>query len=189
MANSNVAGFNTSWVQGSIAAIQGASVGPIGGGVAPVPPGDDFLLAIKPADTTRTNDNTLSDDPDLVITGLAAGEYAYEIFLECTAPSSTPDIQYRLQETAGVMTGPRVGYEQFESGAAAAIEIKAAGGVDSANNPPIIANLTTWVRQTGYFTLSVGADVALQWAQNTLDAVNGTTLNQGSWLRVEAANV
>jgi len=190
VANPNVAGLAGSWVQGCIAGVPGASVGPVGGAVVPIPPpGDDFLLAIKPADTARINTVTFADDPDLVIPGLVAGVYAYELFLECFSPSSTPDIIYRLQESVGVMNGPRVGWEQFESGAVTAAEIKVAGGVDSSNDPNIIANLITWVHQFGYFTLSLDADVALQWAQDNIDAVNATTLNAGSWLRIEAANV
>lgn len=145
------------------------------------------MLAVKPADTTRTSDTTLADDPHLVIATLDAGDYAYELFLDAVAASNTPDIKYRLNPSAGVLTGPRVGWEQFESGAAAGIEIKTAGGASSTNNPPIIANLDTWVRQVGHFNLSLAATVALQWAQNTSDG-NGTTLQRGSWLRIEADN-
>ncbi len=190
MANPTIVGLRRSWVQGCIAGVPGASVGPVGGAAspAPPPPSDDFMLAVKPADTTRTNTTTLADDPDLIITGLSAGSFAYTLFLDCIAPSNTPDIKYRLNPSAGVLSGPRVGFEQFESGAASSVEIKTSGGASGTNNPPIIANLDTWVRQTGHFTLTLAATVALQWAQNTLDAVNGTTLQQGSWLRIEEDN-
>jgi hypothetical protein len=146
------------------------------------------MLAVKSADTIRTNTTTLADDPHLVIAGLTAGTYAYQLFLAAIADSNTPDLKYQLNPSAGTLQGPRVGFEQFESGAAADIEIKTALGADTTNNPPIIAFLDTWVRQTGYFVLSMDATVALQWAQNTIDAVNGTTLLRGSWLRIEADN-
>ena len=186
MPSVSIAGKSGSWVQGAVGILPGSNVGPVGGPPpTPVPPGDNFILKIKPSDTTRTNTTTATADPDLVIPSLAAGVYAYAMLLEAFAASNTPDIKYELLESAGIGTGISSGFEFFQS--VAAIEIKQTN-VFVTNNPPIIANTPTYVSVRGHIALSLASDVSVSWAQNTLDAVNGTTLRAGSWLRIEAAN-
>lgn len=186
MPSVSIAGKRGSWAQGAIGILPGSNVGPVGGPPpTPAPPGDDFILKIKPSDTTRTNTTTATADPDLVVTGLAAAEFAFAMLLEAFADTNTPDIKYELLESTGVGAGISSGFEMFQS--VAAVEIKQTD-VFVTNNPPIIGGSPTYISVRGFFTLTLAADVSVSWAQNTLDAVNGTTLRRGSWFRVEAAN-
>lgn len=135
----------------------------------------------KTADTTINNSTTLATDPELQITGIPAGTYAWEALIIYSA-SAVADWKGFFQSTAGSITDrlhvdlrePLAGLEYGVSDGAVTFTAAGAGvGTKRA------------IRVVGTFVATADAQGHnLQWAQNTAEATN-TVVHRGSFYRIQ----
>lgn len=139
--------------------------------------------AVKPSPTTITNSTTLADDPDLQINIAGAGTYIIEGFLNTIgAAIGTGDLKMTIAYTGSTSFSVWGNLSMTTSSATA---LAASGnffgatqsyGVNGGNYSIGALN--------GQFVATTGGTLKVQWAQNTANATTGTTMRQGSWLRV-----
>lgn len=143
-------------------------------------------LKIKQTDTTRTSTTTYTNDPHLVITGLAAST---RYIVECHGvyqAAVTPQIKFQMTFPAGATMD--AGSWEYDPGTD---DWQANASVSSASPAAFVAGLAGTganvpFKLTGALTMGATAgDLALQWAQNVSNAT-GTILRKGTWLRVTA---
>jgi len=147
--------------------------------------GTGIIGKITSADVTRTNTTTLADDATLTFTVLAAASatvrYSFECLLDFTNAAATADV--KLDFT--VPGDTYMYYAEWIGSAGSTGSARLIGGASSTLTTIAIAageSVAVHISGTANLGASTGA-FALQWAQNTLDAVNGTTLSNGSWMR------
>lgn len=136
----------------------------------------------KTANEFRFN-NSVTADGDLTASLNGFNNYAFEACLSFACASATPNVRIGI--------GGSVGSGQFSM---VAVTENATSGqfigrqyTSVATNISLIASLIqpTVVHVIGYLEHGGGPEtVNVQWAQNTTDAVNGTRLEEGSWMRV-----
>lgn len=162
----------------------------VAGGIQELPAGDTLpgrLSARKTADTARTNTTTVTADPHLALTLEASGLYVVELVAFVTG-SQGGDVK-------GQFTGPASATGSFAVlGMSTAIttttatailnqvgaNVGLATSVASGNISTTQAAMFIW---KGLVVVSSTAGaLAFLWAQNTIDAVNATTLKAGSHL-------
>lgn len=139
---------------------------------------------IKTAGTTRSSTTTYADDPDLIFSSQAAGNYVVECYLIITAGSgTTPGFKARFNTTdtqtnQSVMTG--IWSSQNEASQLPNNNSWAAG-VNNGNAPSALdtvsLQLTSGLVQSGTGTIS------LQWAQNSSQSTT-VVVQGGSWCRL-----
>lgn len=142
-------------------------------------------LKFKPDDQERTNTDTLADDDDLAGFALVADTmYLLEAYLQIVADSTTPDIKWAFQVDETLQAS---GYQWLASAATGTF---ANGGNNNITTTATIACSGTYrlVTFRGFVLPHASNPTALdfQWAQNTLDASDGVTLEAGSWMRLTA---
>lgn len=146
-----------------------------------LPPGVWRATVRKLATTTRTNTVTLADDPELKFPMVAGGKYEYEfvVYFDTTAAG---DFKIGLNGPASP-----AGVRFFRFAIAPGATAFSAVGVTTVYNGGVAI---TGPGTTGGFAYCRGivfngptaGDLALQWAQNTLDGGN-TRVLEGSVLR------
>lgn len=129
---------------------------------------------VKATATNRVN-NSVTNDPDLVIGLPSAGTYAFQLFLIC--PTGAGGISATMactNVTSGgwYATGALAGAPMALTGVLALNGGGFSSGSAGANNV---------VEITGTVIVSAVAALSLQWAQQTTNAAN-TTVNAGSYL-------
>lgn len=142
------------------------------------------LFARKASDTTRTNTTTAADDPDLTVSLAANSTYVVRGYLRLTNAAATADFKGQFSVPAGATTS--YVFQGLDTTATAvsgslydfAGFVVASVGVPAGN--AVAATVTGIIRTAG----TAGA-FTLQWAQNTIDAVNGTAVTTDSWILAE----
>ena len=139
--------------------------------------------AVKPAGTTITNSTTLADDPDLQIIIAGAGTYIIEGFLNSIgAAIGTGDLKMTIAYTGTASFSVWGNLSIATTGATA---LSASGNFFGATQSyGVNGGNYTIGALNGNFVATTGGTLKLQWAQNTANATTGTTMRQGSWLRV-----
>jgi hypothetical protein len=142
---------------------------------------ENTRLAIKPGDTNKVSNATLSNDPDLTVTADANKSYWMEaliIFQSATAAN--------LQTKFTVPASSN--FYGAALGAGVGASTSAMNGLDIANPVTTVlhwagfAAFEVAVRYTGILaTAGTGGPVTLQWAQDTSQATT-TAVRQGSSL-------
>jgi hypothetical protein len=152
------------------------------------------LLAMEPqvvfkgADTQRASTTTVASDPDLSISGLAAGTYVLEgLIVYSGAAINTGDLKITVTATSGsvlvntnwwgLVAPPTTGVNNLQ-GVSSTFGTSFAYGTPGTNN-----NLNGALR--GVFQAGVAnTAITVQWAQNTSNAT-ATTLRAGSWMSIK----
>lgn len=141
--------------------------------------GAAVLAVVKPADTTRTNAGTATNDPDLVFTSQTAGSYA----LTCTVYVTTPAAN-QGGLAAGVTTSGTVttGFQsQYLADTAGTVYTQFATNVGSTINQPLAVSRNTTLVINSTLVQSTAGVIAFLWGQQNPTAANSTTVKQGSW--------
>lgn len=138
--------------------------------------GTSTRQVVKSTSTSRTNTTTLADDPHLVFLNVAAGRYAFLAYITYSSASATPDLKYGMR----ISNAPTVSGFVSQSDTPANVFATAPTGVTVAINTGTAQSISV----KGMVVVASTSDIALQWSQNTLDAVNATTLQQGCWCKL-----
>lgn len=136
--------------------------------------------AYKTADTTA-NSASLAADSDLTLTINEAGHYRIEIelsFYEATLGSG--GFQFDLNSgtaTLGSFFLNVIGFGTALFGNAGITAVATATGIGT-----VVTSSTapSWLKAVGYVNVTVAGTLAIRWAQNTLLAIDPTTLKKGS---------
>lgn len=129
-----------------------------------------FLGARKTATTTRTNTTTLADDPHLTIANVPAGSYQFLLILDQNADTADPDIKLKwsLPASSTALWGR--------------MDAQVGSFTESTTRSETLTPGALVTPYGGTINVATAGTVALQWAQNTLDAVDGTILGINSSL-------
>ena len=139
------------------------------------------MIVVKLEDTSRANDATPTDDPDLTLNIPATGTYRIRALLRPYTTSNTPQIKWGFSAPAfsfarRLTIGGRD--DDFDVGSVKT-DLVTPEAMDLSENTAyqyIIDVLATFTG-TGTF--------ALQWSQNNSNAT-ATTLRAGSWMQADA---
>jgi hypothetical protein len=147
-------------------------------------------ITVKGSATTKTN-NTLANDPEL--SGVALGVGTWEIYMlvmVANSGSATPDVKTQWSFT-GTWNNPLraiIGPSSTNTGGSDAItpmKLRAiATNADNACGLPVSSAYNVIEERCNTVVVTVAGTLALYWAQNTTDAVNGTVVQPGSTIRV-----
>jgi hypothetical protein len=151
--------------------------------------GASLTQVFKSANQTRTT-TAPTADPDLIFTSVPAGNHALNCLIMWTNAATTANLRYGIEAlgtivvgifnginanpanglvSSGATTGPIQGTSSAWSQGVAAI------GSAGANASVIIrASVVT----------STTGDIVFGWAEQSVDATNGTTVYQGSWCQL-----
>ena len=135
-----------------------------------------ITTAFKTTSETITNDNTLSDDADLVVAVVANQRYSLEVFFDFSSANAA-DFQFDLRGPAGfnldglVVMGIEDTILQLTSASSLTIDT---------TNPAFVYHASI----IGKVFATSSGDVRFRWAQGISDAGN-TTLLIGSWIRIQ----
>lgn len=138
--------------------------------------------AVKSTTTSRNTTIVLADDPDLVLSGLAAGSYAIKLFLLFTGTTTgAQGFQGQLVFT-GTSSVATYGGQGSRSGAAQNLQTSfsfgsgfTAGGSISTTQPPDFLSIDATL------ICSTTGNLKFQWCQASSNA-NNTNLQAGSFL-------
>lgn len=139
--------------------------------------GGDTYVA-KAANLSRASTTTLTSDPDLVFTSLAAGSYSFDAVFYVTNAGGTASWKYGFlagsAPTNSIVTCMAPGISAF--------------GQNNWLTSPIAGNFaipaaSIGVQCSGEFVIPSITTMTFQWAQQTSDPAN-TTLNAGSYMHV-----
>jgi len=138
-----------------------------------------WVSIIKPADTNRTSDTTLSDDPHMLFPMEANSAYFIDMFINLYVRAN-PDFKYAISVPSGGF------FRSMQRIVAQNTTITQ----DIITSVPGSTALTTTVDNYGFIRITGpytnGANTgnwAFQWAQNTTDGTNAATVVQGSMIR------
>lgn len=140
--------------------------------------GTTVLSAVKSSDTSRTNTTALADDPHLILLAVPAGNYIFQAYLQYTSASATPDIKYAMRISNAPTTSA---WSPFNTQ-----PVLTFATAPAAQSRGIGAGQTVEDQLFGVVVVASTSAIAVQWAQDVLDAVNATTLQQGSWMTLTA---
>ncbi len=136
--------------------------------------------AIKASDTTRSLNNTLSDDPELAIPIGANETYAIFGMFKSSCANATPDLKIAFT----VPTGATMDIIYHSNGGSLTTFTSAALRNSGSQSPniPIGANIINLIMFQGTVVNgSTAGFLKFQWSQNTSNA-NSTTVTAGSYL-------
>ncbi len=143
------------------------------------------LRVHKAGNTSRFND-TLADDPDLVIV-LGMGEtWEVEIGLFVLVANTTPGFKYDISYTGSEFAFKTASLDFGES--AASFNDDSQNGIDGTfgtiRNYFISAGTSgeKFIQIKGVVVINTGGTMSVRWAQNSLSAPDATTLQQGSYI-------
>lgn len=132
------------------------------------------LAQHKASGTSITNDDTLTDDPDLTFTVLASTDYELTATLLLTS-AATPDFKFNWTIPG---TGSVDGSVSFNAGSSVVD-----GFTESADLPIFVTTTTFVVTMRAIVNTDTAGTFAFQWAQNTSDAA-ATSVDTGSTMRL-----
>jgi hypothetical protein len=143
-----------------------------------------FSLAAKPSDTSRSNTNTLTDDPDLQFTAQAAGTYSVEWTMTITGPA-TANFKLALNCTGSVTVAFWATQMIDASGnrAGNAAQNACSGGTASQTQTALTNATYVVIQGFAEVVTSTTGTISVQWSQA---ASSGTAVvaKQGSWMRI-----
>ena len=185
------------WAAASAASISDTAYGGSWDGVTTIAPSKNAVydqmelralksvFAYKSGDTTRTNTTTETADPDLVLALAANKTYQISGFLIVSAASTTPDFKWGLFNAGGGTWTGKHGHVGMDLGATSGLaqgrhSVNALGSTISAGAVTSEAALPIWGLVV---TDGTAANLEVRWAQSTLDASNGVTLQDASHIR------
>ena len=141
-----------------------------------------FLRAVKTGATTRVN-NTISADPDLVLSAVPAGSYQLFGQLYYTT-DTTPDFRGSILVSQALSTADSwYSLMRMSSGVAAPIVIAARAVTQTTASATDFGTSTTndnIVLLWGTLVIPSATDVSFQWAQVTTTGGTNTILKAGS---------
>ncbi len=162
--------FETDTDGGSLFRCDGATWVQIAPGVA------STLSAYKSADQTVTGSTTLQDDSALSILLAGSATYFFHAFIPWSVAGGAPGIRLALGGTVTV-TSVRALIRAASIAQAGFDEVTGLGspvGTDTGSADVALIE--------GSVETDAAGTLLLQWAQNTSDATNGTTVHRGAWL-------
>ena len=190
MANPNVAGLSGSWVQGTIAGVVGASVGPVGGVATPAPPpGDDFMLKMVNTPQAIPMGGSFVDITDLsyAIAALEIGRYKADVMLEVKADTNNVDnVLMKVDGPIAVAESSGV-WRMYPNGNLTASTDGFSGQPESTANlgPLPAAGLRLFFIWTGFFELT---NITQRTAVQIISVNDDITIEENSYFRVELEN-
>lgn len=139
--------------------------------------GDSFI-AIKPTDTSRASDVTVTDDPHLFVRGLNSSE-RYDIVMCLLLESGAGEFQIDTVYSGGSwsmwsLTSGEAGY-----GGTTGNFQELSGDSISTGSPPGRTGELVYFRGS----INPSTEFGLQWAQDTTNT-DPSTIKAGSWLRL-----
>ena len=142
-----------------------------------------WVTVAKTADQNRANNNTVTDDAELLFTCAASSTYAFrlKVFFDTTAAG---DFQWKVAY-GGTYVVWRMGYEWIVPGTTAKVD-----GLIIAPTMialPIVGIGTSggYLEWDGLVQTTNGGTLSFQWAQNTKTADAGVTVYKGSYLEYQ----
>lgn len=140
--------------------------------------------------TTKVN-ATLANDTELAGISLGVGTWEIVVMIFCSNPTSaTPDLKTQWSFT-GTWNTPLRHCEGPSSTNVSGSDVltpmkfrAAATNADSAYGLNASTAYTTVEERCAAVVVTVAGTWALSWAQNSLDAANGTAVNPGSYVKV-----
>lgn len=143
-------------------------------------------IIVKAADQTILNSTTLTNDSELANIPLAVGTHYVKLYLMTTNAAATADIKTQWA-FSGTWSAPlRMCRGPASSNTATADSVtpfrlsgiatnaNATYGLGAGGAPAVIEEVTYSA------VVTVAGNLTLQWAQNTIDAANGTVVKLGS---------
>ena len=148
------------------------------------PPPPQVIFRHKPADTPRTTDIILSDDPDLVLPDLVAGRnYKLDGFIISGSASLTPDIKMKFISPGHTIGIALVHFAGYQVGHDATGQEGEPLGFEHVIAYPV-ANEDEVIRIKGILINATAGTFSFQWSQRISSAI-ATTVRAGSWLSLE----
>lgn len=139
---------------------------------------DSYVL--KTADESVTNSTALQNDDELVISGLAAGTYAFEMALFFTA-SSAFDLKIDFDNSANVTTFTAVSFSESTGNVlAGTIGSETVDTNHEGQGPTNVAIVTI----DAVLVVGAAGQIGLRFAQVTMGGTS-TTVKAGSWMRLK----
>lgn len=139
--------------------------------------GDSFI-SIKPTDTSRVSDATVSNDPHLFVRGLDNNE-RYEITMMLLLESGAGLFQIDTAFSGGSWSMWTLVNSECGSGGTTGNFQELTGDSVSVGSPPGRTGELCFFRGN----INPSTKFGLQWAQDTSDS-NKSTIKAGSWLRL-----
>ena len=157
--------------------VAGVATATIPGGGA----GETIVQAFKQADTSRASTTTLTDDPDLVLTGLTTGRWAITLGIGRLLGNATAGIKFDFALTASLVIGAWNAW---------IVDLDAGGGSThrGQDDPTTDVGYAKGSAIEGYINFEIVADITtggtltFRWSQNTSNAA-ATVVNQNSFFR------
>ena len=140
----------------------------------------------KTADTTIDSGGvgtTFTDDPHLAGWDMSTpGFYMVDGYLEASAISTTPDMKFLMQFTAG--TGHHYsGWTYLGALTTTALLVGQKTALETTNVIQLSSAARSGVILRGYVEVDEDCTMDFQWAQNT-SSVDDVVLHEGSWINV-----
>lgn len=144
---------------------------------------------IKASTLDRIN-NTIADDPDLDNIALAIGTWHIKFLGFVTSVAATADLKTRWSFTGTWNTPIRacIGPGSTQTAARNIVDTSTYAGYGTATDAvyglAAGAGFYCFTEQAYEVNVSVAGNLAFQWAQNTTDAANATSLKAGSTFEI-----
>ncbi len=140
------------------------------------------FFAAKVLNTDRTNNATLTPDPELTFSNVPAGEYSFEAYLRFTEGVTDPGVRFKLVDdsVASISSGQGAIMESDFSNSITQffLSLGFARVIPSGTSGSAVVNVQ------GMLVLNSTATVRLTWAQEVSDG-NSSSLLRGSWYRLQ----
>lgn len=144
---------------------------------------------IKSADQTRSNTTTLADS-ELIVPLLANNQYWVEFFLITTNAASTADFKFSWTGPASATFDWSHGGLALSATSSIAQISRLYRSIADTGTAGVVAGVDSIIPGYGrVVTSGTAGNLTLNWAQNTLDAANGTTLKANSVLILQRLTV
>lgn len=141
--------------------------------------GSTILSAFKTADTSRTNNTVLADDPHLILLAVPAGSYLFQSYVQFNSVSSSSGGFKIAMRISNAPT--RSGYQDTSGATIHTFAVAPA----SHNYSTLAGDVQVGVFHGGMVVVASTSDIAVQWAQ-AVAAGTTTVLKQGSWFLLSA---
>lgn len=149
--------------------------------------GASLTQVFKTANQTRTT-TAPTADPDLIFTSVPAGNHALNCLIMWTNAATTANLRYGIEAlgtiTVGIFNGINLNPVTPVSGATTG-SIQGTSSAWSQGTAGVGgAGVNASVSIRASVVTSTTGDIVFGWAQQSVDAVNGTTVYQGSWCQL-----
>lgn len=143
----------------------------------------NILEAYKTADESVTNSTTLQNDDHLSVSVVASTKYRLRCFIFHTSLSTTAGIKLALSGTATI-TSMKAQISIFDDTTNVISGLARVSSLGSSVGAGLGAG-DNFVTIEGTVEINAAGTFLVQWAQNVADAVNASTVQQGSYLELE----